>query len=396
MKIPDWDGDPLAANSFWECWDASVETLKKMSNVHKLILLRSVCKGKAFQAIEKYPVTHANYPLAIKVLKNRFCKPDRVRLALRTELMRLPTSSERICDVRDSWETVQRIAYQLEALGATISEDTLLVIQTKLPKSILEKLFEKKARTDEWTFDVLAEHVESILQHKEDVDCAVRECHESARRNNTVDDKKSASKFPRYGDREPKLVAMAVNKSERNTWPCVFCNNEQHRSSSCSQYSTIDARKTRLRELNLCYHCFRTVHFGQPCEREKKCWKCKGPHNTALCSERGDKKEKKSRPGTSNRTPPMKMGKAYKTGVHVIQKDTSTTHNEDSVVNASIIEAEAAIMANANEKPDALLMSIEATVLSDNAEANALLFLDSGSQASFMTIEKAKDKPLNL
>ncbi|KAK6011928.1 zinc knuckle, partial [Ostertagia ostertagi] len=68
---------------------------------------------------------------------------------------------------------------------------------------------------------------------------------------------------------------------------CIFCNSSGHKSLDCQKYSTIEKRKTALREKNRCFNCSLPGHFTQDCMRYG-CKACNGSkHHYTLCPQRG-------------------------------------------------------------------------------------------------------------
>ncbi|VDO31679.1 unnamed protein product [Haemonchus placei] len=62
--------------------------------------------------------------------------------------------------------------------------------------------------------------------------------------------------------------------------PCIFCDSEEHRSSSCTQFPDIVSRSLRLRDRDKCTSCLATAHGI--CL--KKCRNCGEPHHAILCN----------------------------------------------------------------------------------------------------------------
>ena len=59
--------------------------------------------------------------------------------------------------------------------------------------------------------------------------------------------------------------------------------NENHFVINCTKYKTVDSKRARVSELNLCFNCLRGKHTANNCRTEGKCKRCSGKHHTSIC-----------------------------------------------------------------------------------------------------------------
>lgn len=94
-------------------------------------------------------------------------------------------------------------------------------------------------------------------------------------------------------NRRPKSISNSggsTSSSAQNghTPLCKFCSKE-HFNDQCRTYTTVDARKARLRQLSpknwYCMSCLSLTHVSQNCPYKDKitCAYCKGPHHRSMC-----------------------------------------------------------------------------------------------------------------
>ncbi|KAK6043954.1 zinc knuckle [Cooperia oncophora] len=70
---------------------------------------------------------------------------------------------------------------------------------------------------------------------------------------------------------------------------CTFCGSIEHRTASCSRYSTITERRNFLQEHGMCLNCGREGHFASNCTKEG-CRNCQGKkHFSRIMSSEANK-----------------------------------------------------------------------------------------------------------
>ncbi|VDN02628.1 unnamed protein product, partial [Onchocerca ochengi] len=70
--------------------------------------------------------------------------------------------------------------------------------------------------------------------------------------------------------------------------PCIFCN-KKHWDADCQENPTLKQRLERLNITKACLNCLHKGHETKDCNKiKRKCFYCKGPHNSALCHTKYD------------------------------------------------------------------------------------------------------------
>ena len=78
LELPMFSGNPLSWRSFWDSFDAAVNTKPTLSLIHKFNYLKVQLQGDAAQAIADLLLTEMNYAQSITLLKQHFGQPDKL------------------------------------------------------------------------------------------------------------------------------------------------------------------------------------------------------------------------------------------------------------------------------------------------------------------------------
>ena len=115
------------------------------SNVEKLSRLLGLLDGEPKRLLSGLLVTDGNYPIALDTLsRHRYGDTEHKARELKTELNSLPTARS-TAEVRDLQIKTESLVQQLDSLGHMPAfEETMWLLEGKLPRRRLEKLMENK------------------------------------------------------------------------------------------------------------------------------------------------------------------------------------------------------------------------------------------------------------
>ncbi|KRX70555.1 hypothetical protein T06_1033 [Trichinella sp. T6] len=116
MKLPQYSGKVLEFPTFWAQFEASIYNRSDLDAATKFTYLISSTKGRARSSIEGIPLTAANYPQAVSILKARFGRPRMVVREHLTALWKLPACSE--MSMRGIQSLVDEVTKHLRCLVA--------------------------------------------------------------------------------------------------------------------------------------------------------------------------------------------------------------------------------------------------------------------------------------
>ena len=111
-----------------------------MTQIDKFNHLNSLLEGQALRAIQGLTLTNANYQSAVKILHQRFGKPQQIISTHMDELLKIPAcTSDKASQLGFVYDKISINVRGLEALGVKSSQyGSLLipVIMAKLPQEV--------------------------------------------------------------------------------------------------------------------------------------------------------------------------------------------------------------------------------------------------------------------
>ena len=64
---------------------------------------------------------------------------------------------------------------------------------------------------------------------------------------------------------------------------CVYCQGEDHKPSSCTKVTDVNARREILARKRLCFNCASGNHRAANCPSKRACQNCNKRHHTSIC-----------------------------------------------------------------------------------------------------------------
>ena len=157
LDIPVFTGEPLEWQSFWDCFEAAIDTNPSLTGVQKLSYLRTQLRGEATRAIAGFPLTNLNYHHSVLILKDRYGQPHKITRAHVQALLELPTPANKLTSLRLFHDTIESHVRCLNSVGKSPEAlETLLVpmILTKLSEET-KKNMARDHPSSEWTVEEL-------------------------------------------------------------------------------------------------------------------------------------------------------------------------------------------------------------------------------------------------
>ena len=159
--------------------------------------------------------------------------------------------------------------------------------------------------------------------------------------------------------------------------PCEFCGEHSY-ANTCQQYSTLEQRRARIQELNLCWICLKAGHNSRNCRRSSvQCYYChKTGHHQAVCFQKFGRPNQSgnSRVNFSESQEPEENGEN--------QQETQSTVG---VVSNSVITEGRMVQ----KEKQSFFQIARTYALGAEVSDQANLLLDSGSDRSYITEELA-------
>uniref|UniRef100_A0A1I7V6C2 DUF1758 domain-containing protein n=1 Tax=Loa loa TaxID=7209 RepID=A0A1I7V6C2_LOALO len=329
IVLPTFNGDPRQWRQFWSSFNAAVHS-QPIPEIQKLNYLYSCLNGNALEVVLGYDIAPENYEIVRRLLREKYGDPSAATTILYKELRSIKTDEKEWVKMV---EHIEKVIRQLEALGENMEHSSIEHwIEDKLPEWILDKVFEQKELDTTWSVSKLRNFLLKRVNRSE--------------------------KKQRYSPVGNSALSTIQSPQKYHN---LQLREGDH--SECDVYSPVKARTNRLKILKKCLTCLKDSHTGEGCKVKKRCFYCKGSHNSALC-------DKKWLPSPTNTAYSGKKEQEIKEHSKTKECSTSTLTTRTSATT------------------ETLLLCREITVLNPlqpQRQRNALALFDIGSQLSFIT-----------
>ena len=405
LQIKPFNGTRKDWVEFYESFKCAVDS-GNGSDVEKLTLLRNLVDGEAKELIAGFRLEAKSYKEALQMLKDNYGDKDAYIRSLHTRLTNLKACVT-LGDVRRFSIELERLARELLNSGEDIEGPSVyLALEKKLNKPFLRTILSKRSEGNNWSTTQFREALREAIQKEMAIQEVMNEYErEVPRRPNRMSfqpmqrsnqfQRRSAptqnqrqdftyatlaqgqqikpNQIKRSSSRRPRVSSnQTMDRQPQPNWKCAFCD-EQHFNDRCVKYSTPQERLTRAKEKKLCTRCLRKVHTSFNCPKPSMCFHCKRMHPSALCFAR--------------------MQNRYAQRQENVQPSKPGGHN--SMNNRQPEQANAV----KEEGSKSVLMTLPAIVCNPKRpqqKEEALIFLDAGSQRSFISAKLANKLQLPI
>ena len=356
LQLRHYNGDLTKWTSFWQSFQAAVDSNPELSGVEKFNYLSSLLEGSAREAIAGLSLTDANYAKAVATLQKRFGGTQQIVSRHMEALLQIEavSSAQNVKALRRMYDNISSHIRSLESLD--VKEETygnLLcpILITKIP-SELQLMVSRKVPEAEWKLERLMSVIEEEIVARERL---------------------GQSKNPRRNDGKPPPTGTTLfTRDSSSTSPtCCYCD-QQHRSSDCSKVTQVDARRQLLRKAGRCFSCLRKGHLSKYCCASNRCQLCNGRHHTSICTGSATSEG----PGAGNGATPTTPA----------EQTTSNLNPSAPEFKLTDPDPQASTLYVSSNKP--VLLQTASTVVynphNPSARMRLRIVMDSGSQRSYL------------
>ncbi|XP_076397934.1 uncharacterized protein LOC143266219 [Megachile rotundata] len=274
IPLPTFHGSLGEWVYFRDSFESLINQNETLSNIERFHYLKSAVKGEAARALEALAMSDNNYTAAWALLRDRYEDSNELIDFHVGALFNLQSTT------RDSPMSLRRLIddfnnhlRSLVSLQEPVDKwDTLLVylLSSKLDLRTRES-WEKRV-SELGSKKTLADLRSFLEQHYKFLAKSVR--------GNT-----SSSPSPKCSIQKPQSRPVSFVATECNK--CPLCSSE-HTLVACKAFKalTVNARRSKVKELRVCFNCLRTGHGFMTCT-QGSCHKCKSKHHTLLHYEKG-------------------------------------------------------------------------------------------------------------
>ncbi|UYV80170.1 hypothetical protein LAZ67_18001877 [Cordylochernes scorpioides] len=316
LALKSYDGSLECWLSWWAQF-SKIHENKNLSDSDRFLYLRQaiVPNSEAYRVVASYPVTGANYALAVQALQERFGDPNiltelYVRRLLNSVISNVKKENRNLSSLYDELSSHLR---SLETLGIDPQLSGIFLyplVESSLPSDILKiwhrhpssgygMELAKREESDKGvggaqerlrlSLDFLKAEVRSA-QRLKFVEKGFKQ--EEPYKRSYNDGTRTRSNF------RPATVSSLFGG--RTNIKCFFCERTNHASHQCRSIMKMSPgeRNDKIRSAHLCFKCLRKGHIQSQCREQLECKNCGRNHLEVLCE--GNSSNRLTKPGREN------------------------------------------------------------------------------------------------
>ena len=285
IALPTFAGDVLKWPTFWNQFEASVDSNRDLPDSTKLSYLRRAIKDPEAEVILNPSIDGPDtYGRLVKELQLRYRRTKKIHRDLVEKLIQLPSAKYNSSDLR---KLVDAATNSLECLQTTkhFSLETFIssLIYSKLPYKL--QVDWDKDQPDPNTvmpYSKLFEYVTKTAFTLSD--------HKAFTPTTPTPEKKPAQKKSFKPKSQVYSVSSPTSNPPTPTAPppwkhdCLLCKTVKHPLRDCPTWAgfTVDQRLTQVKDKKLCANCLAPGHATADCRSKYRCHDCRQLHHTSL------------------------------------------------------------------------------------------------------------------
>lgn len=294
IAITPFTGDYGLWSEWKAMYDSLVHNVETLSDTQKFHYLKRFVDGPASQVLRGWQILGENYQAAYDSLTNIYENKYRIIIAHLEELNNMPKLSlETHEGLRSLVDTTNRVLRQLAspAIRAPVQHWDNFVVHLLMVRCPQRTLTAWESTHHQREMPTLAAFTDFLNQRAMSL-IAIGQSNGNERNNkpNTNNGNNQKGKVQQQQQQQPQKGNRIQNSSSENqprTLSCYNCGHP-HQMYRCLAFQkmSVEQRKKRVRELNLCDNCLMPGHrAGQPQCRFGACKRCNRNqfHNTMLC-----------------------------------------------------------------------------------------------------------------
>lgn len=268
ISIPIFDGDVRSFKTFRDTF-LSIMSRIRISDIEKLLFLKSKLGGTALKSVENLTAIGINYSTAWDLLNKRF---DNERLMIESYVDALlnaqPTNHSKASSIIGFQQEYQSILHNLKTMNININNPVLMIIILKKidPKTLMRFEDQIGARSTMPTLlelDSFMEKEFAVLSRRKEAEY--------------IKPTKNAKQTATY-------AAIDADKTEPRKIRCFICE-EEHSTKTCPLFVASKNREALLRKHKICIFCVKhKFDYTNPCKSKNYlvCDICNGSHITEM------------------------------------------------------------------------------------------------------------------
>ncbi|KAL6732242.1 hypothetical protein Aduo_003022 [Ancylostoma duodenale] len=194
-------------------------------------------RREAREVVKRYPVTEDNYDCAVELLQKKYGDNTKLIASLQTRFENARAERSTIQGQRRLLKYIIPIITQLGKLsinldGSYLAQKILAKFTPAIQRQVLACRLPKSTNDSDWRMQDIINTLDDLITTEERI-------------QEMVDKTVHHDTHSNLRDPPPPRLTHKIPL-------CMFCRSDKHKSSLCTQYSTISAQRIFMQERNLC------------------------------------------------------------------------------------------------------------------------------------------------
>jgi hypothetical protein len=268
---------------------SAVDEREDLPSVQKLVYLKSCLSGSALNLIKGLPQSAASYEKSMTILRQIYANKFTTSIDQIKKFNNVKLDNTGLEGLRKYFSDIECIIAGMSSLGYEVEGNE--TAEYFITASLINKL--PKAITDSM-LRTSGENIVSLAGFRSAINAEMS----IQFQNQPSASKPIKSSFRKFSSNQSPRTMGTFSTQTQSVRPkqgqksrgkfsdCLFCSSSEHSSSRCTEYSHLNHRRNRCRDLGRCWYCLLADHRPEPCHERLACYGCKGPHAVAMCPDR--------------------------------------------------------------------------------------------------------------
>ena len=363
ITLPHFDGSILDWEHFWDLFQSSIHSRTDICDASKFHYLRTQLSGEAAQLLSGFNYTKNEYPDAVQLLKTTYGNNKRLIEAHLHSILDAETPNPIAKDLRRFRSVYEGHLRGLNSLGANIDAAGYVyaaILIRKLPTKVRDNI-NREGHSDFWDLENLRGAIEQEIGHLEATE---------------MTQNINCAQLSYSQEISTMSLPVASSYAQQTQRKCQLCNATNHYTSTCTEYTTVEARRSQVMKMQLCFNCLKKSHRAQDCKNFARCKKCNKKHHTSICTSESPENNNNNKNSTATSS-------CYATDGNAV-RDVRLARNYDAA-------AETTTTIGYTSQTSTILPTAIVNIVNKSSCLQTRALMDQGSQRTFIQ-EDLKNK----
>ena len=265
LSISRFRGTHLDFFPFWNTFETEVDKAN-IDPITKFNYLKEFLEPKVRPLTENLPHTAEGYERAKSILKSKFGKKSEVINAHVQTIMNLPhIKGANPHKIHEFYAKLLLSVQALESMNKLREISGYCMATLDELEGIRADLTRLDDNWQEWGFPQLVTALGNWTE-----------------RNPT---NQYQSRDKSFATNQNKVYSSKANNKSFHKRACIYCDSDEHKSVDCKTVTTLNDRRSILKEKRVCFNCTGFGHRAADC-RSKACQYCNAKHHSSFCDKK--------------------------------------------------------------------------------------------------------------